>query len=257
MSRRRRRQEIQEQDSGSGWMTTFSDLVTLLLTFFVLLYSFSSLDAGKFKSLAQALQSALNVQADVFEGNDPSGEVPIPPIIQPSPTPKPPVEEPEDLHHDKITKFYGQIKEAIEGAGLAADISLSTNERGVIVEIKEHVLFDSGRADLKPRSREFLDRLVPIIDGFDNMIIVEGHTDNVPMSSEEFPTNWELSVTRAVRVIRYFHEQKGMDPSRLAAEGYGEYHPIVPNDSDENRTLNRRVNLMILVPEDGEEDGTG
>lgn len=252
---RRRRKDKQDQGGNSGWITTYSDLVTLLLTFFVLLYSFSSMDAGKFKRLAQSLQSALNVKVDMFDSTDPSGEVPIDPIIQPTPTPKPPPEDPKDLHHDKIEKLYSKIKESIEGAGLDADISLSTSERGVIIEIKEHVLFDSGKADLKLRSKEFLDKLAPIIKSFDNPVLVEGHTDDVPMSSKEFPTNWELSVTRAVRVIRYFHEEKGIDPSRLVAEGYGEYHPIAPNDSPENRTLNRRVNLLIIVPEDGEEDG--
>ncbi|HOB19094.1 MAG TPA: OmpA family protein [Candidatus Atribacteria bacterium] len=249
MSKRKQKNE----GSGSpGWMTTYSDLVTLLLTFFVMLFAFSSMDADKFRGLALSLQAALNSKPAVFENQKPSGDVPIKPIVDPTPTPGDD-EDPDERGESRITIFYKLIKDYIEDEGLDADISLHTNKRGVIIEINEHVLFDPGKAVLKESSKAFLDRLVPLLVSFDNNIIVEGHTDDVPMTSPDYPTNWELSTARATSVVRYYHEQKGIEPERLSAIGYGEYHPIVPNNSDENRALNRSVNLLIEVSEQGDE----
>lgn len=249
----RRNKNLEEKKAGSSnWMTTFSDLMTLLLTFFVLLYSFSSVDAQKFKNMANALQSILTGQNNIaiLESDPSSGEESVEKVQNPK------NQQSSSPLEGETKKIYQKVKEFIEKENLGAEVTLRADRRGVIIEIKENILFDSGKAKLKPESMALLDKLTNLINEFENEIIVEGHTDNVPIFNEEFPSNWELSVTRATTVVRYFTEQKKVEPKRLSAAGYGEYHPIVPNDNAENRALNRRVNILIVTSEGGNESGT-
>ena len=138
------------------------------------------------------------------------------------------------------------VSDFVEREGLEAEVTLRADRRGVIIEIKDTILFDPGKAELKKNSREILDKITLLIQEFENKIIIEGHTDNVPINTYRFPTNWELSAIRATTVVRYFIEERGVDPERLSVAGYGEYQPIAPNDSPENRSLNRRVNILIV-----------
>ncbi len=249
----RRRKNLEEKKSGSpAWMTTFSDLTTLLLTFFVLLYSFSSIDAQKFKNMASALQSVLVGQGggSILEGDGSSGNMNLE-EIQPTPHDKS-----SSQLNGETKEIYQRVKDFIEKENLGAEVTLRADHRGVIIEIKENILFDSGKVELKPKSMVLLDKLTGLINEFDNEIIVEGHTDNVPIDNKEFPSNWELSVTRATTVVRYFTEEKNVDPKRLSAAGYGEYRPIAPNDVPKNKTLNRRVNILIVTLQGGSENGT-
>lgn len=238
MSRRKR----DRMETGAPeWMTTFSDLMTLLLTFFVLLYSFSTLDAQKFKNIANALQSALTGQGAVtiFENDSPPGNIPIEDIDS-NP------DNDQEVLSNEIKSIYDTVSRFIEKEGLEAEVTLRADRRGVIIDIKDTILFDPGKAELKGNSRKVLDKITLLINEFDNEIIVEGHTDNVPINTYRFPTNWELSTTRATNVVRYFIEERGIDPKRLSVAGYGEYQPIAPNDSSKNRSLNRRVNILIV-----------
>ena len=118
--------------------------------------------------------------------------------------------------------------------------------------MKDAILFESGRAELKPEGIEVLKKLEGLISDFDNELVIEGHTDNVPMTSGRFPSNWELSTARAVTVVRYLSESLDIDPGRLSAVGYGEYRPIKPNDTAENRAANRRVNILIIFNEESD-----
>lgn len=245
MSRKRHRKD-KSSGGAPSWTTTFSDLMTLLLTFFVLLYSFSNLDVEKFKNIANALQSALTGQGAVtiFENDTPPGEIPIEEIDQ----------APDELTDvsNETKEIYEIVYNYIEKEDLEAEVTLRADHRGVIIDIKDNILFDSGEADLKAGSKNILDKITMLMNEFDNEIIVEGHTDNVPMNSYKFPTNWELSVTRATTVIRYFIRERNIDPGRLSAAGYGEYNPIVPNNNSNNRALNRRVNILIVTSQEGE-----
>jgi chemotaxis protein MotB len=242
-----RKRSKQGGSKGSpAWTTTFSDLMTLLLTFFVLLYSFSTLDAEKFKNIANALQTALTGQGAVtiFENDTPPGEIPIE-EMNPSP---------DDLTNinNETKEIYEIVYNFIDREGLEAEVSIRADHRGVIIDIKDTILFDSGKANLKSGSKSVLEKITKLINEFENEIIVEGHTDNVPMNNSRFPTNWELSVTRATTVVRYFVEERSINPERLSAAGYGEYSPIVPNNNSNNRALNRRVNILIVTSQEGE-----
>jgi len=226
----------QKQKSGSPpWMTTYSDLMSLLLTFFILLFSFSTLDAIKFRNVASALQTVLLGQTNptIFEEEMPADS----PISTPIP----------DQVETDIQEVYEQVRSFIENQGLDAQVSVTMEKRGVAIDIKEHVLFDLGKADIKPESKIILDKLGNLVNEVDKDFVIEGHTDNLPINTFQFPTNWELSATRAVNVLRYFVENNEADPTRISATGYGEYRPIASNETTEGRAVNRRVNILLLV----------
>lgn len=250
------RKKLGKNDGTGGspsWMTTYSDLMSLLLTFFILLYSMSNIDAQKFKNIAYSLQIALSGGGSeyIFDEDGLDDSV-LPPTS----------EEGEDIIDDDImlnepispaiVEMYNKVSEYLVENNLGADVSVRMQSEGVFVEIKDAILFEPGSAELKESGIELLDKLEGLLKDFDNKIVVEGHTDNVPSRTYLYPTNWELSTARAVSVLRYLTEQKGIDPKRLSARGYGEYSPIAPNDTPENRTKNRRVNLLIVFEENVE-----
>ena len=262
--RRRRRRE--SEGGGAGWLTTYSDMATLLLTFFILLFTYSNVDAQKFRALSSSLQFSLNGSAgggSILEGNPPANSIKA--VVPGSKgssgeaegyTPEP--SGGKTMRSREIQGIYRTVHGFVEKEGLSADVKLRTDRRGVIIDINESILFDRGKTELKPDSLVILNKLTKLIRSFDNNIIVEGHTDDVPMHRAPFPSNWELSVIRATTVVRYFVEEKHIDPHRLSAAGYGEYRPVVPNDSEKNRARNRRVNMLIVASmEGGTEDGEG
>jgi chemotaxis protein MotB len=248
MSRRKKKQE--EGGGSPAWMTTFSDLMTLLLTFFILLYSFSTLDAIKFKNVASALQSVLLGEAKptIFPNEVPPGEAPI---LDPIPLPE--SDDESEIEDEALIKLFHIVQNYVEEEELEAEISVKTNIRGVIIDINERVLFDSGKSNLKDESLEILDKVSVLINQFDNELIIEGHTDNNPIHTNQFDSNWELSVSRAVNVLRYFTEYKNVQPKRISAAGYGEYLPLQTNNTALGRAYNRRVNILILVDTEEEE----
>lgn len=144
--------------------------------------------------------------------------------------------------------MYDKVKEYLEKNKLTADIAdVTSDKRGVIIELRDNILFDTGKATLKPESKEVLNKINALISTLPNNIVVEGHTDNIPISNSKYPSNWELSTMRATTVVRYFTEVGGEDPSKISAAGYGEYKPVVENTTDENRAKNRRVNILIVA----------
>ena len=145
------------------------------------------------------------------------------------------------------SQTYEEVKEFVEKNDLSSTVSITEDERGVILQMKDSILFETGKADLKADSKELLDKISILTATLPNSIIIEGHTDNVPIKTPEFDSNWELSSMRATRVLRYFTEQKQQNPSRFSAVGYGETKPIVPNTTVENKAQNRRVNILIVA----------
>lgn len=233
MSRRKRNAES-GGGGGPAWMTTFSDLMSLLLTFFILLFSMSSISADKFDNIASSFQSVLSGSGgdSILEGKES--------IIELS------------QEYMKNKEMYDKVSNYLDHGELGSNVSVNMNAKGVFVEMKEAILFEPGSASLKPEGIEVLQQLEGLINDFNNDLVIEGYTDDVPMSSPRFPTNWELSTARAVSVVRYLSEVEDVDPERLSAVGYGEYRPMVPNDSVENRANNRRVNILIIFDEESD-----
>lgn len=216
-------------------MTTYSDLITQVLIFFVLLFSLSNLDSEKFSSAMASLQGSLGildggsaiVGGEFTESGD-SGEFLI--------TAK---------EHQEFEQLESKIQKIIDEGDIGG-VHVSLDERGLVVRFVEGVLFDSGKAELKNDARKILDKLAPVLIESHRQIRIEGHTDNLPIHTQEFPSNWELSTARAVNVVKYLIEQHNISPYIISAAGYSEYRPIAPNDSERNRALNRRVDIIIL-----------
>lgn len=237
MARKKQKPES-EGPKGDEWLGTYSDMVTLLLTFFILLYSMSSVDSEKLKQLSKAFNEVMGgekgdsiLQYDLYDG-----EVPL-------------VGGESDNKEmaDKAQSMYAGVKEFVKDNNLSNTVKITEDERGVILQLKDSILFETGEAELKPQSKDVLNKINTLIKSLPNAIVVEGHTDNVPIHNSEYDSNWDLSTARAVTVVRYFIEEKKENPSRFSAAGYGEYRPIVANNSNENRSKNRRVNILIVA----------
>lgn len=232
--------------NSNAWLTTFADLVMLLLTFFVLLLTMSSMDTKKMKEMFSHFQGTPGVL-------ELSGETKI-----------------TDL--DEFVKKYQnadsllvidqalmnkmlfsamtsensnkkQIKKKLEK--LEKLINITDDERGLVISFQGDILFDSGQAILKKEVFPFLNKLCKTIESFQNKILIMGHTDNMPVTSERYESNWELSLHRALSVLQYFLQEKNMDPSKFSVGGYGASKPLHSNDSAENRALNRRVEVIL------------
>lgn len=227
---------------GDEWMATYADTVTLLLTFFVLLYSMSSVDSEKTKSISNAFTSIMSGEGgnSILEYNLYNGEVPL---IGGETEEK--GEDGEELTEQK--KLYNNLKKFVADNNLKGVVEIIDDERGVAMQLRDNILFETSSSDLREESKEILNKLLTIIQPLDNPILVEGHTDNRAIKTSKFPSNWELSADRAVNVVRYFVEVMGQDPKRFSAIGYGEFQPVAPNDSYEGMAKNRRVDILIVT----------
>lgn len=256
MARKRTRKKVTQAGS-PPWMATYSDLMSLLLTFFILLFSMSVVSEERFREVAESLRMALIGSSNdsiLDSSGDAAGDYEFDEYgdlseFEDVDTADLEVEESvmlQDTIPEEVHELYQTVTDYLEVEDLETNISLSRDQEGVYINIQEAILFDPGSATLKTMGRDTIGSLAGLFNLFDNEIIIEGYTDDVPMSNRRFPSNWELSVERAVSVLRYLSEEYSVEPTRLSARGYGEYKPIVANDSKENRAQNRRVNIVIV-----------
>lgn len=240
MSRRRKRQE-ESSGGGDDWLATYADLVTLLLCFFVLLFASSTLDIAKFEAFISSFQGGVGV----MPGGDQMDDLP---------TLSGDTEEDLDEDLEDLTTIKDLIDSYSEEQGIETEIETIIDERGLVIRSLDYVFFDSGKTEIKPEARLILDFIADIIkeEGFsERQLRIEGHTDSDPITniSNRYPdnwTNWELSSIRATNVLRYLVETQGISGNRVSTSGYGDERPIVPNDTRENKAINRRVDLIIL-----------
>ncbi len=228
MSRKKCNGGGSDEPSAPFWMLTYGDVMTLLLTFFVLLLSFSSMQESKFKQVMGALQAALGVLNSsnaVFETPASTGELPMDQV--------PLVEAAMDA-----------VAKALESEGMEDEYDVIPTDEGYAIRLSSPVLFDLASADLKPQGRSALRKVAELLAKTDDPVRVEGHTDNVPIHSDRFPSNWELSTARALSVLKFLNAH-GVDARRLSAVGYGEFRPLMPNDTPEHRNINRRVEIYV------------
>ncbi|MGE5328598.1 MAG: flagellar motor protein MotB [Deltaproteobacteria bacterium] len=231
-----------EKENSERWLLTYSDLITLLLTFFIILYSISQQDAAKFQQVAESLNGALTGSKEIV------GESPGISQIQGKSGFHLEVnnEEKEKAEQNKLKEIKKKVEALAKKEGLQSSISVTLEERGVAIRIVDRVLFNSGYADLTPQADNILRSIGKILYTSQGQYIrIEGHTDNVPISGK-FASNWELSSSRATNVLRLFIDKAGINPRILSAVGYGEYRPLASNSNEEGRTKNRRVEIVIL-----------
>lgn len=228
----RRRRSTNDHENLERWLLTYADLITLLLAFFVVMYSMSRVDAKKFGKMAEALNGVLKGGDNIIKTETESRKTGH-----------------GLLQLGNLKMIQKQIEERFKEINRQGEIKSELTERGLVVHIMESALFSEASADLKHRAMEVLDLIADKVRPLPNHVRIEGHTDDRPINTVVYPSNWELSSARATAVVRYFSGVHGIAPDRISALGYGEYRPIRPNNSIENRAQNRRVDIVILTME--------
>lgn len=236
----RKPKKPEKEPNHERWLLTYSDLITLLMIFFVVMYAMSNVDIAKYEKIAQSLGVAMGGGKKVFQ---------VTPGL--SDTNKDMSSGTDGMKAEKaeaakLSKLKAKLDAYLKKNGLEASVASEITERGLEVSLKDTILFDSGKADLKPEARSRLIEIGKIINSLGNYIRIEGHTDNVPIHNSAFASNWELSAIRAVKVNELLIESVNIAPQKVSIVGYGEYRPKVPNTTEENKALNRRVNIVIL-----------
>lgn len=240
-----KKQIIEEIKQGAPeYMNTYGDMMTLLLCFFVLLFSMSSVDARKFEAIVVSFSGSLGV---LDGGNTLVREKVIDQGTVTDGTSS------EILEMNSFKELEEKIEEYIKENELDDKIKVINEEQGLLLRFQDSILFDQGSALLKTDSYIILKYVADVLktpNFNDKFISIEGHTDNVPIQNSTYSSNWELSVARACNVVRYMVENQGINPKRLTAAGYSEYHPVEKNDTPQNMSKNRRVDIMILKSKD-------
>ena len=242
MKRLPRNHESEGRSDKPGWLTTFNDLVTLMMVFFVLLFTMSTIDTKKMGEFQYALQSGLGILK--------AGKKVSISVSQSQPI--------DDMSHIRTQAEGGDTKQESQNSRKLASavrklveaelgIQVTHSDEGTRLAFEDQVLFDFGKDAINPEGFPFLDKIAQALTNVPCSLRVEGHTDNVPIKTRRFPSNWELSIARAVNVVKYFAQVSNIDPQRLSAVGYGESRPVVENDTPSNRAKNRRVEILLLT----------
>jgi len=234
MSRKNRKISQTDNDgsSGEGWQIIYTGFVLILLCFFIMLCSFSSMQEEKIIRFVQSFESAVSI----FSGglSFESGKDILNPTI--------------DIvdKNSEIADILEELETLKNNLGLPKEINSFLADKGLVMSLSDTVLFESGVARISEEAIPILEKVGSIITKTACDIQIEGHTDNLPISTGGFPSNWELSTARAVNVLRFFLEKAKIPPERLTAVGFGEFQPLFPNDTPEHRAKNRRVEIVFV-----------
>ena len=251
-----RKKKHYEEENLERWLISYADFITLLFAFFVVMYSISSVNEGKYRVLSNTL-------TNIFDSAPRSSE-PIESEVASDKVSKPTTVVDQKVSGNSIIDMpFSMIeKKRLEGIADMVEeemraliddelIKVTRNDRWIEIEIKSSLLYVSGSAEVEPEAFPVIDKIAAILKNQPNYIQVEGFTDNVPIRSAMFPSNWELSASRAASVVHLFMED-GIAPDRMAAIGYGEYRPVADNATLEGRAKNRRVALIVLADKNPE-----
>jgi len=217
-----------EPAGAPAWMVTFSDMVTLLLTFFVLMLSMARLDKMKFMDAAGSLRGAFGVL-----GSSDKAEVTKPKIVDVAP-----------IFDDLVTRVYKRIQSHMQRLRIDRDIELVKDRGAVVLRVNSAILFEAGQTRVKKEAEPILRKVAELVRPLPMGLRIEGHTDNT-ISRRSGLSNWDISVQRAVNVLKFLANNKLMPLDRMSAVGYGSMHPVVDNDTPEHRAMNRRVEFVL------------
>tara|TARA_R110002096_G_scaffold268308_16_gene462105 strand:- start:965 stop:1984 length:1020 start_codon:yes stop_codon:yes gene_type:complete len=264
----RRKKRIEEHQNHERWLVSYADFITLLFAFFVVMYSVSSVNQGKYKVLSNTLDGAFKGEArtmqaidigDILQNKalidklmmDHSGDRLIPDLFQDAQTTQTAELVDSQLDGEQkiaesavLSQLADKLQDALSPMIDRDLVSIEKNDLWVEIELNSNMLFGSGNATLSDEALQVLWKVAKPIRKLNNAIQVEGFTDNIPINTFEYPSNWELSAARAASVVHLFTKY-GVDPDRLAAVGYGQYHPIEDNETAEGRERNRRVVIVV------------
>lgn len=248
----RKKKHVEAQEGSERWLITYADMITLLMVMFVVFFAMATVDLKKFQAAAESLREGFGASRPATVGaaekipvfDEAGGETPLDGLGGEGGV------TPVDIFEYGLigSELEKEIEKAFELEGVeGTDVSVDYNERGIVISISpDNILFDSGQADLKPQFKKALDAIGPILRGVPNMIQIEGHTDDRPINTARFPSNWELSTARATAVLRYLITYDRIPDSRLSAAGYAESRPVDPANTPQARARNRRVEIIIL-----------
>jgi len=226
----------EEHENHERWLVSYADFITLLFAFFVVMYSVSSVNEGKYRVLSDSLSSSFSktkAVGDLSLMNLPvSKNQPI--VVKEKPKSK------------DNARSYLKVANAISTAKVPKGVKVTSTERGMSIRIADETLFSSGSSAINPQIQEFLDLIAGLVRDLPNLIAVEGHTDNQPINTAAFPSNWDLSTGRANALIRYFTEQHHLRSDRFSSAGFAGNRPIESNATVEGQASNRRVELIVL-----------
>ncbi|RDW21530.1 flagellar motor protein MotS [Oceanobacillus chungangensis] len=252
----KRRQIRKSTNNGSPkWMVTYSDMITLILVFFILLFSMSQVDQTKLDAVSESFQNRMifdflpsivpseypTDQTSVEENGEKLNEHEDPINLDLEQD----IEEPE-VEEDSLTALVGNVEAYLNQHDLNGLITANRTERGVELVLQDSIFFNPGEANILEEGTPFLQRIGTLLSQIPNKVKVEGHTDSRPMNSFRYPSNWELSGARASSVVRYFIQSYDIEESRFSIAGYGELRPVTANDTPDNMAKNRRVEIIIL-----------
>lgn len=240
----------QEEEAGEAWLLPYSDLMTLLLAVFIVLFAVSKVDQAKAEQLSSqftesmmtegyAEGAAAGAATGAAEGSQGEGALSAEEVSALE----------EFLGEYELTKLEAlkiELDTKLESVGISNSVSTSIDMRGLVIRLNNAILFDSGSAEIKSEHEGSLTAVANMINSLDNYIRIEGHTDNVPITSNIYPSNWELSSARAASVVQLFINKCNFSPDKLVAVGYGEYKPVEDNSTADGRMKNRRIDIIVL-----------
>lgn len=230
----RKKPKAHEEEGGEAWLLPYSDLMTLLLAVFIVLFAVSNINHSKAEQMSdefskQMMNKSYNAAAMSMQ-NDPKEEGAAS----------------DQSELQKMEALKAELDEKLKSENLTASVKTSIDERGLVVSLNNAIFFDPGSAELKSENEKTLLEIANMISVMNNFIRVEGHTDNVPMNSSTYRSNWDLSAARAANVVRLLTSETKIPPRQLIAVGYGEYRPIADNSTEEGRAKNRRIDIIVL-----------
>lgn len=248
-----KRKEEEEHENHERWLVSYADFITLLFAFFVVMYAISSVDARKFKDMATSVRWAFS-----FHGKGGSDRIPI----WPGPSQKslnvmgPVISDPSSDNADteELQMIQTQISGALRQKNLNLEeeqkggdfIKMNVESRGLVISMAAKYLFSPGQAEVQADVLPLVHKVGRILRATSRLVRVEGHTDSAPIHTAFYPSNWELSTARAVRLVRFFIEEQQFPPGRLSAAGYAEFKPVASNTTEEGRAANRRIDIVVL-----------
>jgi chemotaxis protein MotB len=233
-----RKSKHSADENHERWLVSYADFVTLLFAFFVVLFAHSNMDKSKIQQFAEQFQNYVERQPPAPQGASQNAPRPASHVSLPSH---------EDLTMAEMKGSIEQLEKDLLPEIQQGKIEISLQARGLIMSLRESAFFAPGEAELQPESLRTMTKVAETLTRIPGQIRLEGHTDNTPIRTEMYPSNWQLSAARAITVLRLLSGRYRIDPDRLAAAGYGEFRPLGPNDTPEDRSKNRRVDVAILT----------
>lgn len=232
---RRNRRKYDSNVSHDRWLISYADFVTLLFAFFTTMYAISTVDAKKLQDMVESMQAA-------FDANK------VPPAKRAATAPDKPLKAPT-VDQQALEALKARLSERLKLQIAGGQVGLEVDPRGLVVTIREAGTFGVGSAELSDAAKGLLGEVADALADVDHPVRIEGHTDDVPIRTAKYKSNWELSTARATNVVSFFVEDRGLPPSRFSVAGYGEFRPRAANNTGANRATNRRVDIVILNQE--------